>query len=67
MIWRKHLDGVLNVLINNANILSEKATNYVLGFPNVASKAFFDGILAFGIRTLGSPLDVSSMSLLLGF
>jgi hypothetical protein len=46
MIWRKHLDGVLNVLINNVNMLSEKATNDLLGFPNVASKAFFDSILA---------------------
>ena len=25
MIWRKYLDGVLNVIINNVNILSEKA------------------------------------------
>ena len=40
MIWRKHLDGVLNVLINNVNILSEKARNDLLGFPNVASQAF---------------------------
>ena len=55
MIWRKHLDGVLNVLINHANILFEKATNDLLGFPNVASQAFFDSILALGIRTLGTP------------
>jgi hypothetical protein len=57
MIWRKHLDGVLNVLINNVNILSEKATNDLLGFPNVASQAFFDSILALGIRTLGTPSE----------
>ncbi len=57
MIWRKHLDGVLNVLINNVNILSEKATNDLLGFPNVASQAFFDCILALGIRTLGTPSE----------
>ena len=57
MIWRKHLDGVLNVLINNANILSEKATNDLLGFRNVASQVFFDGILALGIRTLGTPSE----------
>jgi len=55
MIWRKHLDGVLNVLIYNVNILSEKATNYLLGFLNVASQAFFDNILALRIRTLGTP------------
>ena len=46
MIWRKHLDGVLSVIINNVNILSEKATNDLLGFTNVASNAFFDSILA---------------------
>ncbi len=40
MLWRNHLYGVLNVLINNVNILSEKATNDLLGFPNVASQAF---------------------------
>jgi len=40
MIWRNNLDGVLNVLINNVNILSEKSTSYLLGFPNVASQAF---------------------------
>ncbi len=57
MIWRKHLDRVLNVLINNVNILSEKATNDLLSFPNVASQAFFDSILALGIRTLGTPSE----------
>ena len=51
MIWSTHFDGVLNALINNVNILSEKVTNDQLGFPNVASKAFFDSILALGIRT----------------
>ena len=40
MIWREHLNGVLNVLINNVNILFEKATNDLLGFSNIASKAF---------------------------
>ena len=37
---RKHLDRVLNVLINNVNILSNNATNDRLDFPNVASQAF---------------------------
>ncbi len=55
MIWRKHLDGVLNVLINNVNILSEKAD--LLGCPNVASQVFFDSILALGIITLGTPSE----------
>ena len=57
MIWCKHLDNVLNVLINNVNILSEKATNDILGFPNVSSQAFFDNILALEIRTLGTPSE----------
>ena len=37
MIWWNPSNGGLNVLINNANILSEKATNDLLGFPNVAT------------------------------
>ena len=45
MIWRKHCTGISSVLINNVNILSEKATNDLLGFPNVASQACFDNIL----------------------
>ena len=47
MIWRNHLDGVSNVLINNVNILSEKATNDRLDFPSVA----------LGIRTLRTPSE----------
>jgi hypothetical protein len=42
MIWRDHSNGVLNVLINNFNILSEKTSNdQLLGFLNVASHFFF--------------------------
>ncbi len=37
MIWRKHCTGILSVLINNVNILYERATNDIFGFPNVAS------------------------------
>ena len=51
MIWRKHL----NVLINNVNISSEKATDDLLRFPNVASQACFDSILVLEIKTLGTP------------
>jgi len=52
MIWRNHSNGVLIVLINNVNILFEKATNDLLGFPNViASEDFFDNILALQKRT----------------
>ena len=57
MVWRNHSFGVSIVLINNVNILSEKATSDLLGFPNVASKAFFDNILALGIRTLGTSCE----------
>ena len=46
MIWRNNSNGVFNALINNVNILSEKATNDLLGFLNVASQDFFDNILA---------------------
>jgi hypothetical protein len=46
MIWRNHSNGVLIVLINNVNLLSNKATNVLLGFLNVASQDFFDNILA---------------------
>ena len=56
MIWRKQLDGVLNTLINNVNILSEKTTNDLLCYPiKGASHAIFDSIIALGIRTLGTP------------
>ena len=45
MIWRNISNGVLNFLINiKVNVLSEKATNGLLGFPNVASQNFFDNI-----------------------
>ena len=57
MIWRKHCTGISSVVINNVNILSEKATNDLLGFPNVASQPFFDSILALRIRTLGTPFE----------
>ncbi len=44
MIWRNHSNGVLNVFINNVIILSDKAKNDLLDFPNVASQDFFDRI-----------------------
>ena len=40
MIWRNHLYVVLSDLINNVKLLSEKARNDLLDFPNVASQAF---------------------------
>ena len=44
MVWRNHSNEVLNILINDVNILSEKAKNDLLGFPNVASQDVFDSI-----------------------
>jgi len=41
MIRRNHSNGVINVLINNVNILYEKAKNDISGFPDVASRDFF--------------------------
>ncbi len=46
MIWRNNSNGDLIVLINNVNLLSGKATNVILGFPNVASQDVFHNILA---------------------
>ena len=40
MTWRNHLYVVLSVRINYVKLLSEKATNDLLGFPNLASQAF---------------------------
>ena len=40
MVWRNHPNEVWNVHINNVNILSEKATHDLLGFPNVTSHIF---------------------------
>jgi len=44
MVWRNHSFGVSIVLISNVNKLSEKATNVVLGFPNVAPQEFSDNV-----------------------
>ena len=50
MMWKKYSDGVPNVLIDKTNILSEKATNVLLDFPNVASQDVVDNILVLWIR-----------------
>ena len=52
MMWRKHLDGVPNVLIFNAKILSKKACDATLGKPNRSFVAFSDNNLTLLIRTL---------------
>ena len=46
MIWRNHSNRVLNVLINNVNMLSEKARNALLSIPNVASQDCFNNKIA---------------------
>ena len=51
MIWKKHSDGVPNVLIPNAKILSKKACDATLGKPNRSFVAFSDNILTLLIRT----------------
>ena len=45
MLWHNHSFRVSIVLINNVNLLSEKATNNLLGYPNEASQAFSHNIL----------------------
>ena len=37
MIWKKYSDGVPDVLILNAKILSKKACDVALGKPNTAT------------------------------
>jgi hypothetical protein len=47
MIWRNNSNRFLNIFINiYINMLSEKAKNNLLGFPNEASQDFLDSILA---------------------
>ena len=52
MIWKKHSDGVPNVLIPNAKTLSKKACDATLGKPNRSFVAFSDNNLTLLIRTL---------------
>ncbi len=52
MMWRKHLDGVPEFLIFNAEILSKKACDATLGKPNRSFVAFSDNNLTLLIRTL---------------
>ena len=51
MIWKKYSDGVPNVLIPNAKIMSKKACDATLGKPNRSFVAFSDNILTLFIRT----------------
>ncbi len=53
-VLRNYSNRVSNVFINNVNILSEKATNDLLGFPNVTSQVVFDSILALCMRAFGT-------------
>ena len=55
MIWKKHSDGVRNVLIPNAKILSKKARDATLGKPNRSFVAFSDNLLTLLIRTFKTP------------
>ena len=51
MMWRKYSHRVLNALIYNAKIMSEKACDTTLGKPNISFVAFLDNILTLSIRT----------------
>ena len=56
MIWKKHSDGVPNVLIPHTKILSKKACDATLGKPYRSFVAAFpDNILTLLIRTFKSP------------
>ena len=56
MIWKKHLDGVPNVLlIPNAKILSKKACDATLRKHNRSFVAFLDNTLTLFIRTFKTP------------
>ena len=57
MMWRKHSDGVPNILIHNAKILSKKACDATLGKPNKSFVAFSDNILTLFIRTFKIPVQ----------
>ncbi len=56
-IWRKHSDGVPNILIHNAKILSKKDCDATLGKPNKSFVAFSDNILTLFVRTLKIPVE----------
>ena len=62
MIWRNHSNGVINALKNNVNILSEKATNDLLGFVDVASQFFFQYFSIVKKNELNSCVHVSCTS-----
>jgi len=55
MLWRKHSDGVPNVLIPNAKILSRIACDATLGKPNRSFVTLSDNILTLLIRTFKTP------------
>ena len=57
MIWKKHSDGVPNVLIPNAKILSKNPCDATLGYPNRSFLAYSDNIFTLFIRTIETPLE----------
>ena len=54
-MWRKNSHRVLNALIYNAKILSEKSYDATLGKPNKSFVAFSDNIFTLLIRTIDTP------------
>ena len=57
MIWKKHSDGVPNVLFPNAKILSKKSCDAALGKPNRSFLAYSDNILTLFIRTIETAFE----------
>jgi hypothetical protein len=55
MMWRKHSHIVLNALIYNARILSQKACDATLGKSNRSFLAFSNIIWTLLIRTIDTP------------
>ena len=65
MIWKKHSDGVPNVLIPNAKILSKKACDATLGKPHRSFVAFSDNLMTRFIRTFKLRLNDYAISFIL--
>ena len=57
MIWKKYSDGVPNVLIPNAKILSKKSSDATLVKPNRSFVAFSDNKLTLFMRTFKTTFE----------
>ena len=57
-MWRKHSHIVVNALIYNTKMFSEKACDATLGKPNRSLVAFSDNILTLLRRTIDTPNEL---------